>query len=114
MNSKTLSLALALFFAWAALLQLNDPDPIRWFALYAVAAALAAASAFTAVPRPCFAALAAVAGVWAAILLPAVLSERAFTGTEEEWELGGLLIVGLANLALYRRGASAPPSAPAA
>jgi hypothetical protein len=34
---------MALLFAFAAALQLDDPDPVRWIALYAAAAALSVA-----------------------------------------------------------------------
>lgn len=101
-------------FVFSALVQLNDPDPVRWFAIYAAAAALSAAAPFAAIPRALPAALSAVAAIWAATLLPDVLAARAFTGTEEERELGGLVLVCVAGAVLYRhargrrRGADRP------
>ena len=93
----------ALLFAYSALVQLNDPDPVRWFALYGSAALLSAATVFASVPPVAFLGLACVAGLWAATLAPGVLSLAAFTGTEEERELGGLLLVVLASLVLRSR-----------
>ncbi len=34
---RALALIFAIFFLWAAYLQLNDPDPIIWFTIYGVA-----------------------------------------------------------------------------
>jgi hypothetical protein len=45
-----------------------------------------------------FAILATVAGLWAAILLPSVLSAGSFTGTEEEREFAGLALVAIASV----------------
>jgi hypothetical protein len=93
-----------LLFAYAAVLQLNDPDPIRWFVLYGTASVLSAASTFVSIPRAIFAGLACVAGSWAAMLVPNVLSLSSMTGTEEERELAGLLLVGLASVVLWSGG----------
>ena len=87
-----------LLFAFSAAIQLNDPDPIRWFTLYATAALLSGLSLFVPVPGAMFAALATVAGLWAAILLPRVLSAGSFTGTEEEREFAGLALVAIASV----------------
>jgi len=98
-----------LLFAYSAVVQVNDPDPVRWFALYATACALCAASPFRPIPRAVSAALVLVAAVWAVTLAPSVAAARAFTGTEEERELGGLLLVCLAGAVLYRRAHGAGP-----
>lgn len=94
----------ALLFAYAAALQWNDPDPVRWMAIYGTAAVVAGAAAFRPVPRAVGLALAAVALLWAATLVPGVVSEAALTGTEEERELAGLLLVAGFGLALARWG----------
>ena len=81
----------ALLFAYSAFLQWNDPDPVRWIALYSCAAVLSVASIFEATPRPMLLSLAGVAGIWSATLVPGVLKEAACTGTEEEavlWRSG--------------------------
>lgn len=41
---RVLFALLALLFSWAALLQLNDPDPFLWVGLYGLAAALCGAA----------------------------------------------------------------------
>ncbi len=86
----------ALLFAWAAALQANDPDPLRWIALYLVAAALCAVAPYRALPLALPLGLGALAAIWAATLVPTVLAESAWTGTEVEREVGGLLVVALA------------------
>jgi len=93
-----------LLFAYSAVIQLNDPDPIRWFSLYAAAAVLSATSVFVSIPRSLFVGLALVAGLWATTLLPSVLSVRSFTGSEEERELAGLIFVVVTSVALWLSG----------
>ena len=93
-----------LLFAYSAVLQLNDPDPLRWFSFYAAAAVASATSAFISLPGFLFVGLASVAGLWASTLLPSVLSLGSFTGTEEERELAGLILVGVVNVVLWRSG----------
>lgn len=93
----------ALLFAWSASLQLNDPDPVRWVVLYAAAAAVCILHLVTRVRSFVPYALAAVAGCWAATLLPGVLEAAALTGTEEEREFLGLGIVAAACLVLGHR-----------
>ena len=67
------SALMALFFGWAAVMQLNDPDPARWFAMYASVALLAAASVVRR-PLPRAArALGVVALVWAAAIAPELI-----------------------------------------
>lgn len=43
---RLLDLTMALLFAFAAALQYNDPDPIRWMAIYGAACVLSLLSAF--------------------------------------------------------------------
>jgi hypothetical protein len=65
---------ICLLALWAAYLQLNDPDPARWFAIY-LACAVVAASQWLERPRPWLAALlAAVASTWALFIVPELLS----------------------------------------
>jgi hypothetical protein len=92
----------ALLFAYSAIVQYNDPDPLRWIALYGCAAVLSAGAIFEATPRPMLLALACAAGIWAVTIVPVVASERDFTGTEEERELLGLAIVAASSAALWR------------
>ena len=107
---KRLAFGLAALFAYAAGVQYNDPDPIRWFAIYGGAAMLSALTPFLRPPSPVFLGIAASAFAWALLILPGVVEAAAFTGTEEERELAGLVLVGSGMLALRaasRRGAAA-------
>ena len=94
--------ACALVFAASAAVQLNDPDPARWIALYGAAALVSLATAFRRAPAALHLGIAAVAGIWALTLIPTVFRERAFSGNEVERELGGLALVALA-MAILRR-----------
>ena len=102
---KIFASVVALVFAYSAVVQLNDPDPIRWFLIYGSAAVVSVFSIFGRVPKLVFVGLASVAGLWAATLLPGTLSSAAFTGTEEERELTGLVLVVVAGVLLARSGA---------
>jgi Transmembrane family 220, helix len=42
--SRTAALIATLMFMWMAALQLNDPDPLYWFVVYAAVAVVAAAA----------------------------------------------------------------------
>ena len=106
-SRQILSAVVALAFACFAVLQLNDPDPIRWFLIYGSIVVVSVASIFGHVPKLVFAGLAGVAGLWALSLLPGVLSAAALTGTEEERELTGLILVVVASALLARPGAGA-------
>jgi fatty acid desaturase len=101
---KLFSIIAAILFAYSAVLQFNDPDPIRWILLYASVAMLSAASIFVSVPPSIFIGFACLAGLWAATLLPDVVSARSFTGTEVERELAGLFLVSVTSLLLWRFG----------
>ncbi len=64
------SALMAGFFAWAAAMQLNDPDPARWFALYGGAALVAAAGALAKPLLLPSRALGVIALIWAAAIAP--------------------------------------------
>ncbi len=66
---------MALFLLWAAVLQLNDPDPARWFSVYCAGAGLATLAGFGAAASAqrrgvavCAALLTLVCLTWAAVL----------------------------------------------
>ena len=102
---KPLSGLLSLLFAYSAVVQYNDPDPLRWAALYVAAALLAALSVIRPLPSIAPAVLSLGALFCATLMLPGVLEEAAWTGTEEERELVGLLLVGswMLVLTVYHR-----------
>lgn len=107
--------ALALLLAWAGALQLNDPDPAAWIAIYGGAAVVVGAVA--AGRRPPVWSVALVGGVaaaWAAWVVYTIFGKGQLTpmfpddaGTgwllvdaEEGRELGGLTIVVVAMVAV--------------
>jgi hypothetical protein len=91
-------------FLFAVAVQYNDPDPLRWMAIYGLAALACALSLARRLPRlaPVLVGLAALA--WAGTLAPGVIG-RVSVGevfqtygmlsetVEEAREMGGLLIV---------------------
>lgn len=110
-----------LFFASAAV-QYNDPDPLRWMAVYLAAAGVSAVSAWKApaAARTPVVASAAVVGVvaavWAATILPRVVGTPGFPtfrfghgmendAIEETRELGGLVITATWMAVVAARGA---------
>ena len=92
-------------FAAAALLQYNDPDPVRWVLVYGAAAVLSGVAAWRgAVPFPAAVGLAVIALVWALALAVRVPGVGVYahvldrwrmqsTGVEEAREALGLLLV---------------------
>lgn len=67
-------LVFAVLFGVSALLQYNDPDPVRWALVWGAAAALAAWG-FRGRAHPlALSALAAVAAAWMALLAPAMVA----------------------------------------
>ena len=96
----TLSYVLAAVFLYAAAVQYNDPDPVRWTAFYGVAALVSLFSGFRPLPPIIPLVLAVAAGIGAAVVAPTVWADLKMTGTEEERELAGLLLVGAWMLVL--------------
>jgi len=106
---------MAALFALAVVLQYNDPDPIRWMAIYGLAGLACLLALAGRLPRlaPVLLGLAALG--WAATLAPGVVG-RVSLGelfesyvmksepVEEAREMGGLLVVTawMAVLALRR------------
>ncbi|MCP3904712.1 MAG: hypothetical protein GY715_13885 [Planctomycetes bacterium] len=89
-------IVLAGLLAYAASVQFNDPDTVRWALLYGIAAVVALLSAWSRLPRLVPIAVGVVALVWAAVLAPSALSDvdwSRWIDSEEMRELGGLLIV---------------------
>lgn len=108
---RILTGVMAALFLVAAVLQLNDPDPIVWMAIYAAAALACVLALGRGTPRWLTAAVGVVAVVWAATLAPRVLGAvapgelfremgMATLAIEEAREMLGLLIVGAGMLAL--------------
>ena len=107
-----------LLFTFGAVVQVNDPDPARWIAVYALAAAACLLSLLRRMHWTLPALLCAVSLVWAATLAPRVVGRVPFRemfgafemrtiGIEESREMYGLLIIAawMAVLALRSRAA---------
>ena len=105
-----------LIFLLSAAVQYNDPDALRWLALYCAGAALCLAQSLGALPRWLPALLLALCLGWIALLLPRVVGAVSLSelfasitmrsrAVEEAREIGGLALVALwsAVLALRRR-----------
>ena len=104
---RILNGAMAVLFAFAVLVQYNDPDPIRWMMVYGAAGVTAAVWAMRGtVPFALVVTVGAIALMWAAAIAiggPGLSVygymfgawEMRSTPVEEAREASGLLIVGL-------------------
>lgn len=105
-----------LVFAFSAVVQFNDPDPLVWMAIYAAAAAACGLELAGKGRWWLATAVAAVALAWSAALVPGVVGRVPFLemfsawemkdrGIEESREMYGLLIAAawMAVLALVQR-----------
>ena len=108
-----------LLFTLGAVVQLNDPDSLRWIAVYALAAAACLLSLLRRLHRAFPTLLCAIALGWAATLAPRVVGRVPFrdmfgafemrsVGIEESREMYGLLIIAawMAVLAVRARRGS--------
>jgi hypothetical protein len=74
------------YFAFAAAVQVNDPDAWLWFAFYAVAAAVTFVAVVRTPPWWIPAALTVIAGAWAVALMPAAF-ESSFSELFRTWKM---------------------------
>jgi hypothetical protein len=113
--------AMALLFTFAAAVQYNDPDPLRWMAIYLAAAAACVLAILHRLPRWVPIAVGLAALVWVATLVPHVLGRVGWSEMFDAWEMKdarveegretyGLLIVvvWMTVLALAGRRRAAP------
>lgn len=117
---RSLDFLMALLFAFAAALQLNDPDPIRWVAMYATACVLSLLAFYRRrVPPAMVIAVAVVALAWSALIAlggPAASEygqmfdawEMKSPSVEEAREASGLLIVAAWMIVLLVRARRIP------
>jgi len=93
-----------LLFAMSVAVQVNDPDPFRWMALYGAAAIACGLWLARRLPRWLPVVIAAAAILWALTIVPRVLGKVPFLemfaawemkdlGVEESREMYGLLLV---------------------
>jgi hypothetical protein len=106
---------MAVLLAFAAAVNVNDPDPVRWVAMYGAACVISIIVALTgAVPLPLPALVGAVALAWAIVWAARVPSLEMYTHMFDEWEMKsetveearetcGLLIVAVWMAALVLR-----------
>jgi hypothetical protein len=101
---RALSAVIGLLALWAAYLQLNDPDPARWFAMYSACAGVALVSALGRGNAALAGAVGLIATLWAGAIVPELLgrwtpadlgAKMSSDHPEVEYgrELGGLSIV---------------------
>jgi hypothetical protein len=112
------NLGMAVLFLFSAAVQYNDPDPLRWMAIYLVATLACAQHARRRLSWPLPTVVALVASSWAATLAPVATPSAMFQhdmstpGVEEAREMFGLLLVAAwtAVLAALGRDDQAPNS----
>jgi hypothetical protein len=101
---RNVSWTLSALYLISAALQYNDPDPLRWAAIYLAAAVAAAALPLKRWAIPLSLGVAIVSLVWALVLVPDIWGRVGFTdlwgkmsekggAVEIEREIGGLVIV---------------------
>ncbi|HRC58638.1 MAG TPA: transmembrane 220 family protein, partial [Kofleriaceae bacterium] len=101
---RTTSWVMAALYAVSVALQYNDPDPLRWMAIYGAAAVASAMLPTRRFAVPLALATAGAALLWAALLFPEIWGRVGFTdlwkkmsekggAVEIEREIGGLAIV---------------------
>ena len=102
--SRLLTIFFALLFLFGAVVQYNDPDPLRWIVMYLAASGACVLAASGRLPWLFAAALAATSLLWAVSLAPRAFPnvrflemfgawEMANKRIEERREMYGLLII---------------------
>lgn len=76
---KVLNAIMGLLFVFALVVQYNDPDPLRWMALYGAAAVACFWALRGGLPRWLPAVVLGAAVVWLAILIPRVVGQVGLT-----------------------------------
>ena len=119
----SVNVLMALLFAFAVVVQVNDPDPVAWMALYGAATVVCVLEVRRKAPWWASCGVGVIALIWAVTIAPRVLGVVPFAsmfeefemknvGVEESREMYGLLLVALWMLAvewagMRRRRASA-------
>jgi hypothetical protein len=85
---RTINVLMAVLFLLAVVAQYNDPDPLRWMAIYGAACAVCAAVAWIGgVPRALPAAVAIVALAWSAAIAAAGARGADYASMFAAWEM---------------------------
>ena len=108
MNLSVISAIMAVFFFFSAAVQLNDPDPIQWIAIYAAAGVVCTLDVFRPARYPWIVPglVGAAAAVWAGYIASGAQGavsigelfgawEMKNTAVEEHREIVGLLMVAI-------------------
>jgi len=90
-----LKFLVVVFFIYAAVIQVNDPDALVWLMLYVSAGTLTLVSMVVHYPPVVTGVLAVVCIGWAAMIFPAAFGEGMALSHEEPRELFGLAIVSI-------------------
>ena len=94
-----------LMFLFSVIVQINDPDPVRWMAIYGAAAVSCLLSLTGRLPWWFAVITGVIALAWAATIMPRVIGQVPFIdmfaefemkdiGVEESREMYGLLLIG--------------------
>src|SRR5262245_29020078 len=116
---KVANVIMALLFLFSLVVQYNDPDPIRWMAIYGAAALACLWSLRAPVPRWLSAIVGLAAMVWIGIWMPKVLGQVSFgemfreagmatLKIEEGREVIGLILVAIWMVVLFFRPGRSP------
>jgi transmembrane protein TMEM220 len=102
---KVADVLFLLMFAFSVVVQLNDPDPLPWMAIYGAAALACLLSLFGKLPWQFAVVTGIIALAWAATIAPRVIGQVPFLdmfaefemkdiGVEESREMYGLILIG--------------------
>ena len=102
---KVADVLFLLMFAFSVVVQLNDPDPLPWMAIYGAAALACLLSLLGKLPWQFAVVTGIIALAWAASIAPRVIGQVPFMdmfaefemkdiGVEESREMYGLLLIG--------------------
>jgi uncharacterized membrane protein len=108
---RILATILMILYGAATWVQQNDPDPMRWYAVYGLAALLCLMALAGKPQRPVMVLLGLAALVWAATLVPTILDVGAYSFNEVEREFGGLVVVGIGMFLLTKCSLTSLPVA---
>lgn len=96
MKFRIASAVMAVFFAYAIIVQLNDPDPVGWIAMYGGALLITVVAAVRGMKLVMAAAVGSslICLLWAGLLAPQAVADGFSLEREVPRELFGLVIVG--------------------
>jgi len=90
--ARAIALVLLLMFLFGLAVQYNDPDPLRWAAIYAAAALSCLLALLGRMPRWLPAIVVVVSAIWATTLAPDVVGRVAPGDMFQEFEMRSPLI----------------------